>query len=141
MNYKQIIESTNNQWRYKGGKAKVSGLNNDTFMTGDEFVVVKGYNGRPFSGNFGSKAFSSSHSVSQYAPGSHGKDIAIKNGSIIIFETYANNGNVWFYFDGERFSNQSGDLKNMLNSGIIKPYKFYDRKGNQLETPKQHGEE
>lgn len=81
-----------------------------------KFKVIKGYNGRPFSGTFGS-----SFSSVRYVPGSSGRRIEIPVGDIITFESEAPDGKVWFYHNDKRFYTESGSVKNMLRAGVIEP--------------------
>ena len=91
----------------------VPGLDGAKHKAGDEFVVVKGYNNRPFSLTFGSY-------VDSRTGGNPGSSGAIEPGEIISFEEEAPNGNVWFNYKGKRGKTESGSLLNMLKAGVIK---------------------
>jgi len=100
------------------------------YKEGDKFEVVKGYHGRPFSGMFDSHHVSSSqHTMFNVQQGKnssippHGQSRILPKGSIITYRTTADNGMVWFKFNGEGFYCESGDLVNMLEAGVIKPIK------------------
>jgi hypothetical protein len=132
MNKKKINELTREE-RLK--KYYIQDPNNKNlyklkYKEGDKFEVVKGYHGKPFSGMFDSHHVSSSAETMFKVQGGknnpippHGRSRILPKGSIITYRTTADNGMVWFKFNGEGFYNESGDLVNMLEAGLIKPIK------------------
>lgn len=93
----------------------VRGLNGKSIRTGDTFKVVGGYNGRPFSLTIGS-----------HTQNLNGTQLVLPKGTILTFESEANNGNVWFTFkhpqtkEQIRGKSESGSVLNMLQGGLIK---------------------
>jgi hypothetical protein len=63
---------------------------------------------RPFRGIFGSHVRN---------PNGFGRDI--EAGETIRFDDVAENGNVWFYHNGERFKIEAGSLENLINRNRI----------------------
>lgn len=79
-----------------------------------KFKILKGYNNKPFSLTFGSN-------VNSTTGGSAGHSTTIPNGEILIYDSTANDGKVWFIYKNKRGYTQSGDLKNLLKANIIEP--------------------
>lgn len=120
-----------------GGKidtrGKVRGVKpGEIFHEGDKFEIVKGYNNRPFDLTFNSYINSSTG-------GNPGRDREIPVGESIIFDQQAADGQVWFFYNGERGFSESGDLRNMVIAGVIKPAATSESEkmetGGQLKEP------
>lgn len=84
------------------------------YKKGDNFKVLSGYNNKPFSLTIGSY-------VNSMTGGNPGKSIEIPNGETLIYDSTANNGYVWFIYNGQRGYTESGELNNLLKAHLIEP--------------------